>query len=45
MVGPVLGSIIYSVLDFEYTFYAFGGIFIFAVILVALLLPKRLNVV
>lgn len=39
MVGPVLGSVIYSNLNFQRVFYVFGGILLAGSILVILILP------
>lgn len=43
MVGPVLGSVLYSKLNYQWTFYVFGGILTLASIVVFFLLPSRIN--
>lgn len=43
MAGPVLGSVIFSNLGYQKTFYVFGGILFACLLLIALVLPKRLN--
>lgn len=43
MLGPVLGSLIYSAVGYEWTFYIFGFILLAAEIVVFLILPNKLN--
>jgi hypothetical protein len=43
MFGPVLGSLLYSALDYSMTFYTFSGIVFLGFIQAFFLLPKRLN--
>jgi len=43
MVGPVLGSLIYSIVNYEYIFFVFAAILLICVFTVFFLLPNRLN--
>lgn len=43
MLGPVIGQALYSVLDFEYTFYCTSGILCIPFICVVFLIPSKLN--
>jgi MFS family permease len=43
MAGPVIGSLIYGLVGYEYTFYCFSGIIALGLILSFFLLPNRIN--
>jgi uncharacterized membrane protein len=43
MVGPVMGSMIYSSLGYENTFFVFSGILLVSFVIVFFILPNRLN--
>ena len=43
MSGPVIGSIIYKYLAFQYTFVVFAGLMLFCGVLCIFFLPSRLN--
>ena len=43
MSGPVIGSIIYKYLRFQYTFVVFSGLMFLCGVLVLIFLPNRLN--
>lgn len=43
MVGPVMGSMIYSSLGYENTFFVFSGLLFVACVFVFFILPGRLN--
>jgi predicted MFS family arabinose efflux permease len=43
MAGPVIGSLIYGFVGYEYTFYCFSGIIGLGLIASLILLPTRLN--
>lgn len=43
MIGPVLGSAVFSFAGYEKTFYVFGGIIALGLVCVFFLLPSRLN--
>lgn len=43
MLGPVLGSLIYSAVKYEKTFYIFGGILAASLVIVIIILPWSLN--
>lgn len=43
MSGPVIGSIIYKYLAFQYTFVVFSGFMLFCGLIVLFFLPNRLN--
>jgi len=43
MIGPVLGSLVFGFVGYEYTFYVFGALIGVGLITVYFLLPARLN--
>lgn len=43
MLGPVLGQALYSLVNFEITFYIFGGALSLAMIIVMIIIPSHLN--
>lgn len=43
MIGPVLGSLIYSSLGYRDTFFVFGGILIVGLVLCIILIPNNVN--
>jgi len=42
--GPVIGSLVYSTLDFAGTMYLFGGLNFFVLLCCVFLIPNELNV-
>jgi predicted MFS family arabinose efflux permease len=43
MVGPVMGSVIYGFVGYEYTFLAFAALLLACDVLVIFFLPQSLN--
>jgi hypothetical protein len=43
MLGPVIGQALYSLVQFEKTFYIFAGIMSVAMLIVVVVIPSNLN--
>lgn len=43
MLGPVLGEVLYSLVQFEKTFYIFGSIIMSAMIFLIFVIPSEIN--
>ena len=43
ILGPLIGSILYSAGGYEFTFFVFGGIFLVASIFIKLIFPKKID--
>jgi ABC-type transport system involved in cytochrome bd biosynthesis fused ATPase/permease subunit len=43
MIGPVLGQALYTLVNFEKTFYIFAGALLLAMIIVMIIIPSHLN--
>lgn len=43
MLGPVLGQALYSLVNYENTFYIFGAVLSIAMIIVVVVIPNNIN--
>lgn len=45
IMGPILGSILYSIGGYSFTFYAFGSIFVIASLFIKKVFPKNIDAI
>lgn len=43
ILGPIFGSILYSLAGIQFTFYIFGGLFLFTSLFISFIFPARID--